>query len=370
MGLKDRVIAFENWVSSDFQISNPQIFQRELLKLFSENKEAYSYYRSWLYSYLLPEKESNELNEVIDFLESNYGSEGQEIIVQHYSDAEYVRIFSNKRINAFETALIAEETKLSQSHCFLYQQYYEIETALLVLASFIVLNEEEKVDVTHNRFKDKSGKIKKGVLIDFVKSKIKRYKHMYSLLSVGYNSKIRNLIGHNDYRIVNDEIISNDGKTRITKNALFQALYSVQALNNYLLHFFALKNVNYTNFKSEGVLGVSFDLVGGIPRLSIVQLLCFYKHGPYPMPDTIIFSKNGQSMNTDIGYHSPMTGETIELVRLGWFDALKKQSDLRVRVIPIVPRDQEAEYITLDVGEFVLLANEQEYIVKFQLNFD
>ena len=173
MKLRNRILNFEHWISSDFKLDEPIIYQRELLKLFSQNKEAYLYYRNWLFTLLLNRDEQDALTEFKNILDFKVGTLKHDQLLKHFLENNSSEIFSQKRLNTFEIALQAPNSNLNQSTCFLYQQYYEIEILFLVLYSLIVLNEGDIIEIDLNNFKDKNGKLRKVVLIDNLKSKLR-----------------------------------------------------------------------------------------------------------------------------------------------------------------------------------------------------
>ena len=105
MNLRKRILNFEHWISSGFKIKEPKVFQRELLKLFYGNKEAYSYYRNWLSTLLLSDNEQNELKEFNKILDIKKGTEYYDSLIKHYLENNSSEIFSQKKINTFEISI-------------------------------------------------------------------------------------------------------------------------------------------------------------------------------------------------------------------------------------------------------------------------
>lgn len=118
MNLRNRILNFEHWISSEFKLNRPKIFQRELLKLFQENKDAYSYYRNWLFSLLLNSEEHDALKEFKHILDFKQGTPNHELLLKHYQDNNSSDMFSQKRLNIFEIALQAPNSDLNQNTCF------------------------------------------------------------------------------------------------------------------------------------------------------------------------------------------------------------------------------------------------------------
>lgn len=369
MNLRDRILSFEHWVSSDFELDEPVVYQRELLKLFSENKDAFSYYRNWLFTFLLNREERDALIEFKSILDFKVGTSKHDQLLKHFLEDNSSRIFSQKRINAFAIALQSPNSNLNQNTCFLYQQYYEIETLFLALYSFIILNKSDMIETALSNFKDRNGKLRKGVLIDNLKSKLIHYPLIHNLFEAAYNSKIRNIIGHNNYKITGDTIESlDDSSIKLSKIEIFKSIYSIQSLNNYLLNYFSGKSILNHNLQNAGVLGIAFSLEDEIPVLSIFQLSCFYHLGDFQWSDKIIFNICNNELETNFEFQSPIIGAYSNELEQIWFNPLREMTKLKIYLTPIVPRDEEVDFITLDVGEFVNTENEKSIFLEYKIN--
>lgn len=369
MNLRNRILNFEHWISSDFKLDEPKIFQRELLKLFSENKDAFFYYRNWLFSLLLNKDEQDALTEFKNVLDFKVGTSIHEQLLKHYLENNSSEIFSKKRLNTFEIALQAPNTNLNQCTCFLHQQYYEIEILFLVLYSFIVLNESDTIETNLNNFRDKKGKLIKGVLIDNLKSKLRPYPFTHKLFETAYNSKIRNTIGHNNYKIVGDTIVSIEDETiTVSKTDVFKAIYTMQSLNNYLLNYFSSKSISNENLQNAGILGMAFGLEGQRPVLSIFQLSCFYHLGDFQWANKIQFNISNNQSETNFGFQTPMIGPFSKGLEQMWFNPLREEKKLRVYLTPIIPRNDEIDFITLDVGDFVVTEDGKPIDLEYEIN--
>ncbi|MGO3654557.1 MAG: hypothetical protein ACTJFN_09350 [Sphingobacterium sp.] len=84
MNLRNRILNFEHWISSDFKLDEPVIYQRELLKLFSENKDAFFYYRNWLFTLLLNRDEQDALTEFKNILVFKVGTSKHDQLLKHF----------------------------------------------------------------------------------------------------------------------------------------------------------------------------------------------------------------------------------------------------------------------------------------------
>ncbi|RBA28163.1 hypothetical protein [Flavobacterium tibetense] len=367
MRLRDRILNFEHWISSDFKLEKPKIFQRELLKLFSEDKNAFFYYRNWLYTLLLNKEEQKSLEEFKKILDLRIGTSKHNNLIKHYSGNEHSEIFSQKRLNTFEIALEMTNSNLNHNTCFLYQQYYEIEILLCVFFSFLELNINEKIEIELANFKDRNGNLKKGVLINNIKSKLENYQLIYNLFETAFNSKIRNTIGHNNYKIINDKIVSLDGKISASNQEVFKSIYSLQTLNNFLLNYFSSKSICNKNLNNSGILGVAFDYDEDLPVLLVCQLSCFYDFGKFDWADKIFFTINNNQLETNIGFQSSMIGTFSKDLENSWFKLLSNNKKLKIYMLSIVPRNNEPEFINLDVGEFVIVEEREPIELEFEI---
>lgn len=370
MNLKNRVINFEHWISSDFKLEAPKIFQKELLQLFSENKEAFHYYRNWLFTFVLTRQEKDEFNEFINILDVRAETSLHQQLLKVFLDDDSSKIFSQKRLNTFEIALQVRNSDLNHSDCFLYQQYYENEVLFRCLYSFIFFNETGSIETDLNKFKDRTGRLKKGGLINTLKQKLRPYPLVSNLFENAYNSKIRNIIGHNNYRIDEGRIISSDDDELVVdKIELFNAIYSMQSLNNYLLNYLSNRNIANEHLKNAGILGIEFGLEEERPVLSIFQLSCFYNLGEFQLSNKVIFNINNRQLETTFSTNPSVFGVFSKELEYYWFNRLKKESQLRLYTVPIIPRDEELDFITLDVGDFVIIDNGKSKDLDYEVNY-
>ncbi|MDN4165736.1 hypothetical protein QWY31_09495 [Cytophagales bacterium LB-30] len=334
-----------------------------------ENKEAFFYYRNWLFTLLLNSEEQDILSEFKNILDLKVGTSKHDQLLKHFLGNNSSEIFSQKRINIFEIVLQTPNSNLNQNTCFLYQQYFEIEVIFLVLYSFITLNESDTIETELNNFKDRGGRLKKGALIDNLKHKLRPYPLTHKLFEAAYNSKIRNIIGHNNYKIVGDAIESlEDSTIKLSKLEVFKSIYSMQSLNNYLLNYFSNKSILNDDLQNSGILGMAFGLEDEQPVLSIFQLSCFYHLGDFQWADKIIFSIRNNELETDFGFRPPMIGLFSEELEKKWFNPLRETKKLRIYLTPIVPRDEEDNFITLDVGEFIVPKDGKPIDLEYEIN--
>lgn len=210
--------------------------------------------------------------------------------------------------------------------------------------------------------------MRKGVLIDSLKSKLILYPLTHKLFEAAYNPKIRNIIGHNNYKIVDETIVSLEDETiTISKFDIFKAIYSIQSLNNYLLNYLSCKSIPIANLQNAGILGMAFGLEGKHPVLSIFQLSCFYQIGNFRWAKKIQFSISDNQVETNFGFQVPMIGPFSKELEQIWFKPLRDEKELRVYLTPIIPRNEQINFITLDVGDFVVLEDRKPIDLEYEI---
>lgn len=351
--LLQKISNYENWISSGCKGELKDDFQKELFKLASHSKDAYTFYRNYLY------KKSIELNglqaeldEFIQFLNENNNLPEHSDLVNNYSLDSTIDTFDNKRMNVTEIASETRMTGISQMSCFLYQSYYEIETVLLVLASFGVLNNESRYEVDFNNLKDRSGNLKKGVCVDFIKAKLRNYPKLLKFFTSAYNPKLRNTIGHNNYKINNDCIESLDSSISIDKSEFIESIYNLQKLNNFLIYYFSTNSVENEKLKDVGVLSVGFATDNENPVLVLHQLECFYHiDSSGKWLTNVEFKLSKDTVETNLSTKSKFTGPNLNLDT--WFDKLKGKDNLTVVIEAIRPPVIERKgLLNLDCGQF------------------
>lgn len=367
---RQRIINYENWISSGCNGELPDVIQKELLKLFSESTAGYTFYRNELFKKSIElENEAEDLKEFVAFFTKASTSSNYQSILEHYSKNEILEIFDKKRLNAVEIATEISSKGITHHMCFLYQSYYEIETVLLAMASIAVLNTENKFEVNHIDLKDKSGRLRKGVCIDFIKARLKEYPTLLRTFALAYNSKLRHTIGHNDYRICKNSLESIDGKIKVKQDEFYESLYNLQKLNNFLIYFFSSTTIDLNQIKDCGILSIAFGFEGKIPVLAIHQLDCFFYIDV--VKDWLVsvkFDVCGNELKTKLSSRTPMRGLYTDELDM-WFNALKKEEYLKVILQPIDPHTNGYDdNIQIDCGIFKVCDNTFEKKIKYEIN--
>ncbi|MDR6239964.1 hypothetical protein [Aureibacter tunicatorum] len=368
--LSQKIMNFEHWISSGLKSKCPDNIPLELLMLFKESGDAYAFYRNYLFRvHFISNNDINLINEFFDFINSCDVFSDFKKLIEFYSINKQVDLFNDKRENVFEIAMEKPKDGLSQNACFLYQSYYEIETLLLIFVSIVKLKTKNRLDLELYNFKDRKGRLKKGNCIDYIKPKLKDYPILQAVFSSAYNIQLRNTIGHNDYRIIDNTIQSYDGKSIIDKDDFFKSLYDIQHLNNLLINYFSSKNIGESLLFNCGVLSMGYGIVNGNVVLVIYQLECFFDldiSKDWLNKVYILITKS--DFKIDVNAKTKLTRPVNQLFEI-WLCELTKESKLKVIVQSIRPKIKESsQVINIECGDFEILSNKLEKNVEYEIS--
>lgn len=366
--LRKRITNYEHWISSGCIGTLPQNTQRELFEIFNESPDVYTFYRNYLWSLLIEsDGESDELLEFLEFLNHSKANNKYEEIVNFF-ETKTLNSFEKKRINIFEITSEASVQGLSQVSCFLYQSYYEIESILLLFASIGILNSKGIADTKLNNLRDKSGRLKKGVAINFIKEKLKSYPKLLNLFSSAYNVKLRNTIGHNNYQINRDLIESLDSEIKVSKPDFFTSLHDLQKLNNFLIFFYSSSRLTENDFKSKGAISIGFEEDEHECLLYVFQLECFFNiDKDKEWFDKVTFSIEGDYIRTTLPTTKQMKGKYDERMEL-WLKKQKRNNKLTVVFQSIRPQMGEGDQIIeIEHGNFTICDQQIELKCDYEI---
>ena len=136
-----QVFNYENWISGGCKNDFPKSMRHELRKLSTESKEAYSFYRNYLFKECLIYKNSSQkLESFLELLSPNESTKNYNKLIDYYGalDVKLDR-YLVQRDNAFEIGMALRSSEITHQACHLYQSSYEVELILLALASFLKL---------------------------------------------------------------------------------------------------------------------------------------------------------------------------------------------------------------------------------------
>ncbi|MCU4173923.1 hypothetical protein [Carboxylicivirga sp. N1Y90] len=366
--LRNRIANYEHWISSGCKGNPPQNVQKELFELFKESPNTYTIYRNYLWSLLIGlDGESDELSEFLEFLNHSKSDVKFNEIVSFF-ETETMSSFDNKRMNVFEIVSEVSVQGLSQVSCFLYQSYYEIESILLLFASIASFNTKGSVNTELSNLRDKSGRLKKGVAVDFIKAKLKKYPILLSLFNSGYNVKLRNTIGHNSYRINGECIESLDSEIKVSKSEFFKSLYDLQKLNNFLIYFYSSNSLIENDFKDNGAISIGFGEDEEECLLYVFQLECFFNiDNEKKWFDNVIFTIENDFIRTTLPTKTPMKGKYDDRMKT-WLEKQKKNNKLTVVFESIRPQmNEDDSIIETEYGNFAICGNQIEIKCDYEI---
>jgi hypothetical protein len=338
--LQNKIRNFEHWLYSETSTPIPENIPHELFELLKQSEEAYQFYRNYLHEkYYVSNYEIfpvyNEFRKIITKIKNE--KEFNEI-VEHFSKENIIEQFINKNTNVHEISLVNDIDKINRNTCFLYQSYYEIETPLLMTISFLELYENQKKDIEHRAFRDRRGNILKGKCINHIKEKFQNFPILKHFFSLAYNIELRNTIGHNDYIIKNNSIISLKSNKQIVKKDEFQnSLFCIQTFNNLLINIMTSVTFNYNNLYDKGFLSTTFGIYENQPILILHQLECFYylDENKDWIKKVNLDIVNGTTLETSVESSSIFLKGKINNSLSIWLKELESNQKLLVSIIPI-----------------------------------
>jgi hypothetical protein len=162
---------------------------------------------------------------------------------------------------------------LTHATCFKYQQKYEVELPLVFFAQLCQIK-RDNTDLSMSSFRDRTGKLRKGVVVDYILEALKGYPAVVFVLGDAYQARLRNTIGHNEYSLVGNEIRSLDGRTVVRADEFFRALLALQEVQNAVIWLFHRQSHPSIELARFGILSIGFmrDQVQGLPAMHIFQL--------------------------------------------------------------------------------------------------
>jgi hypothetical protein len=245
---------------------------------------------------------------------------------------------------------------LTHENCYKYQQKYEVEFVLIVLAQLRQINSGKGFDASLNGFRDNKGKFKKGVIANHVIEGFQEFSEIKKMLSKAYDPKLRNIIGHNEYKIVNDIISSIEGEYTITGNQFFASYLSLQEVHNATLWLFSHDHIPNKKYASYGVPSIGFNL-----DMSLIKLpsLIVYQINTFRQIDfkatwltEVVFSIKNGIITTSFSSAEKHQGEFTEELK-GFINKAIDLGKINVSLIPIMPCVHKEDHaIRTHWGEF------------------
>ncbi|MCO4099739.1 MAG: hypothetical protein HEQ38_10130 [Gemmatimonas sp.] len=234
-----------------------------------------------------------------------------------------------------------------------YVRKYEVERPLRVLVWLRDLYETGTRDPSLRRFRDKSGRLKKGMMVTHISSGFKDFPALRSLLVHAYSSRLRNLVGHNDYQIRDDVLAALDGTWACTASEVFGRFQALSAAHNALVWLSSIAHQDTTELAARGVLGIGWIPDVTNPRLLVLQLAAFRQFDPTAEWLTAVsVTVNDNRVATIVSGARERTGPLLPELR-PVLTRLAKVGGVACEVVGIVPclHADDCEHHTYQLGQ-------------------
>lgn len=359
----------EDWINSlstePFELDKGKTLQDyiTLMNRGPENIDVYHFYRSQLFR--LYKSTCDDVTEEFFRVFTNIETinpEAYNEIIAWYSQTKFAEKFSITRDNSYRVANLFKSNKLSSQLLFYYQQVYETESVLDILLTISTYLKQNVVDFTHANFSDRRGKLKKGSTIQYIVSCMKEYEEICENVRNGYVPKVRNSIGHNNYKFSEDNICDLDGNFIASKEELLSSLYSLQEIHNSILNVFSAIISKRSFADGAGCVGCTYITNHKRVTLRLYVLWCFYEEVNYrKICQDIFINIDSKELSTQIG-KVKIIGRTSDKLTF----VLSNTEIFNVEVISIRP------LMSLDVEEDVQVfeMNDIDYEVVEGFNED
>lgn len=339
LALSRSFASHEKWIQSGCPVDNiPVNSVPGYLALASQNPAAYALYRHSIFLYLA-ELRGNEAfykqlkNLIADMEEKSPNKMSRFWQLYQLPDKN----FKEQWNNLFDPFL---SVALSHDNCFKYLQKYEIEFVLIVFAQLRQIDSGKGLDFSLNRFRDSNGKLRKGAVIDYITKGFNRYPAIKRILVDAYNSNLRNIIGHNEYKIVDREIKSLDGKITVSEKQFFSAYIALQEIQNAVLWLFVHEREPNLKFASYGIPSIGFDtntLNGEWPNLIVYQIDTFRQLDfQASWLRQVEFSIEEGTLTTFLQSPDIHQGKIIEDLET-FLHRVNRTQKIRVKLVPVMP---------------------------------
>ena len=339
LSLSNKFAIHEEWIQQGCPADKtPSSTVPGYLALASQNIEAYAFYRRSLLPYLSQARGNQlffkEFCQIITECKQKHAEDMIQFEQFHNAPSEK---FKGQWANLFDRFI---DTNLNHTNCYKYLQKYEVEYFLVVLAQLRQISSGNGFDDKLHRFLDRTGNFKKGVLANYIVDGFQGYLEVKKMLTKAYNAKLRNIIGHNNYKIAGVELTSLEEDYTITKKNFFESYLCLQEIQNAILWLLLGGQSKNNELCQFGVTSVGFDVKNSDSqdsKIYIFQINSFRIIDPKAdWIKTIQFELKGEKLITTLSevdaHHGIMTQE------LGSF--LKKvdaQGQVHVSIVPVMP---------------------------------
>ncbi len=220
-----------------------------------------------------------------------------------------------------------------------YARKYEVEWPLRVLVCLRDLVDSGMCDPTLARFRDKGGRVKKGALAVHARAGFAQYPALQAVIRLAYSAKLRNVIAHNEYTIVDGTVRSLDGSYSETEAEVWAHIDAITAVQNDLVRLESTASHDPTTLASCGVLGVGWGrrVDTGMPHLTVLQLNAFqqYDRGAEWLHKVAI-AAGTHELETTLGSARSQRGPLVPDL-LPVLDSIRSSGMLVCQILGVVP---------------------------------
>lgn len=352
-------IQFEHWWQQSR--SDPDAAPRDFpgyTMISRHGSDAWSFYRDWLLVVFAELRGVGALYEeavqLVDVCRSTNPAGFAEFVQAHSSVPADFHVQWN---NLFYDTSWGE---LDHNTVNVYVRKYEVEWPLVFWAQLVEVGLGKPFDHTLERFRDRSGNLRKGGLAQHVKRSLSGYETLQKAWSHGYVPKLRNAIGHNRYSIDNGRFKALDSDIDENSAEFFSHLASLQEFQNCALWIVNRLSVDTSTLRAKGVVSGGWVIGGRTddPDLMLFQLQPFYYLDPQASwLSDIELRVEGAHLTTRYGGDFPIEGPIDPEMR-PLLEQIRADGSLQCQVFAVMPCIHDGEHPTYEWpdGTFCLTA--------------
>ena len=265
--LWNEFINYEEWVLNDRKgelLNHPQEYDIFIWRHYN----VFELYRHRLLFYLMTKNEKfNLFNNFIQICNSLSPKDHNFLfkILNHYLNDELGEKYFIQIKNAIRS--LGNKKSLDIQTVTSYNLKYEVDIVLEFLLSLTILQKTGTLDTDLVSFrfgKKKDSGLIKGKAVKYIINNLDASSQILEIIQLAYNNKLRNVIAHNQYEIINEGIESLDRSIRIEADEFYKSYFyleSIQMAIQALLSQYSFSN-DYRKFKDLGYTAIiSIELV-------------------------------------------------------------------------------------------------------------
>ena len=247
-----------------------------------------------------------------------------------------------------------------------YQRKFEVELPLCFLANLREIVSAGTLDLDLNRFRDRTGNLKKGVVVQYIKDGLANYPVLAAVANRAYHVKLRNAVAHNAYRLDAKEVRALDNCFVLSRREFLSCFGALQVLQNAVVWLFMSSQRDLSSLESKGVLAVGWVCGGGgadtTPQVVVYQIAPFrHIDRTSAWLQNVLLEERDGRLVTRLGNSSINEGQITREMR-GLIDRMREFGEVHCTIIPVMPCVHVHEGIDLAGGEFCQVADATEKV--------